>query len=51
LLPNAARFGVLADPPVSQSIIANQQAAARTLGLQLIVMLHREVVWVILAQF
>jgi putative tryptophan/tyrosine transport system substrate-binding protein len=37
LLPNAARFGVLADPPVSQSIIADQQAAARTLGLQLVV--------------
>jgi putative tryptophan/tyrosine transport system substrate-binding protein len=37
LLPNAARFGVLADPPVSQSVIADQQAAARTLGLQLVV--------------
>jgi putative tryptophan/tyrosine transport system substrate-binding protein len=37
LLPNAARFGVLDDPPVSQSIIADRQAAARTLGLQLIV--------------
>jgi putative tryptophan/tyrosine transport system substrate-binding protein len=37
LLPNAARFGVLEDPPVSQSIIADQQAAARTLGLQLVV--------------
>jgi putative ABC transport system substrate-binding protein len=37
LLPNAARFGVLQDPPVSQSIIAEQQAAARTLGLQLVV--------------
>jgi putative ABC transport system substrate-binding protein len=37
LVPNAARFGVLEDPPVSQSIIAAQQAAARTLGLQLFV--------------
>jgi hypothetical protein len=36
LLPNAARFGVLEDPPVSQSIIADQQAATRTLGLQLL---------------
>src|SRR6516165_8858869 len=40
LLPSAARFGVLADPafPTTQSIIADLQAAARTLGLQLIVM-------------
>jgi putative ABC transport system substrate-binding protein len=39
LLPNAARFGVLADPayPATQSVIADLQAAARTLGLQLIV--------------
>ena len=39
LLPDAARFGVLADPafPTTQSIIADLQAAARTLGLQLIV--------------
>jgi putative tryptophan/tyrosine transport system substrate-binding protein len=38
LIPNAARFGVLADPafPATQSIIADLQAAARTLGLQLI---------------
>jgi putative ABC transport system substrate-binding protein len=39
LLPNAAVFGVLADPAVSgtQSVIADLQAAARTLGLQLVV--------------
>jgi putative ABC transport system substrate-binding protein len=39
LIPNAARFGVLADPavPVTPSIIADLQAAARTLGLQLVV--------------
>jgi putative ABC transport system substrate-binding protein len=39
LIPNAARFGVLADPvfPATQSTIADLQAAARTLGLQLIV--------------
>jgi putative ABC transport system substrate-binding protein len=39
LAPNAARFGVLADPafPVTQSTIAGLQAAARTLGLELIV--------------
>jgi len=39
LIPNAAVFGVLADPafPPTPSIIANLQAAARTLGLQLIV--------------
>jgi putative tryptophan/tyrosine transport system substrate-binding protein len=39
LIPNAARFGVLADPanPVTQSTIADLQAAARTLGLQLVV--------------
>jgi putative ABC transport system substrate-binding protein len=39
LLPNAALFGVLADPafPVTQSTIADLQAAARMLGLQLIV--------------
>jgi putative ABC transport system substrate-binding protein len=39
LVPNAARFGVLADPafPATQSIITDLQAAARTLGLQLIV--------------
>jgi putative tryptophan/tyrosine transport system substrate-binding protein len=39
LLPNAARFGVLADLalPVTQSTIADLQAAAPTLGLQLAV--------------
>jgi putative ABC transport system substrate-binding protein len=39
LVPDAARFGILADPaaPGSQSAIALLQAAARTLGLQLIV--------------
>jgi putative ABC transport system substrate-binding protein len=39
LIPNAAVFGVLADPalPVTPSIIADLQAAARTLRLQLIV--------------
>jgi putative ABC transport system substrate-binding protein len=40
LIPNAARFGVLADPAVPrvQSIIIDLQAAARTLGLQLVVL-------------
>jgi putative ABC transport system substrate-binding protein len=39
LVPNAARFGVLADPRffVTQSKIADLQAAARTLGLQVVV--------------
>jgi len=39
LIPNAARFGVLSDPayPAAQSIITDLQAAARTLGLQLVV--------------
>ena len=39
LIPNAAVFGVLSDPafPATQSIIADLQAAARTLGLQLVV--------------
>jgi putative tryptophan/tyrosine transport system substrate-binding protein len=39
LIPNAARFGVLADPafPTTQSVIADLQAAARILGLQLVV--------------
>jgi len=39
LIPNAAVFGVLADPAASpiQSIITDLQAAARTLGLQLFV--------------
>ena len=36
LLPNAAVFGVLVDPRFSQSTIAGLQAAARTLGLQLV---------------
>jgi putative ABC transport system substrate-binding protein len=39
LIPSAAVFGVLVDPgfPVTPSIIADLQAAARTLGLHLIV--------------
>jgi putative ABC transport system substrate-binding protein len=39
LVPNAARFGVLLDPayPAAQSITRDLQAAARTLGLQLVV--------------
>jgi putative ABC transport system substrate-binding protein len=39
LIPNAARFGVLTDPAISntQSVIADLQAAARTLGRQPIV--------------
>jgi putative ABC transport system substrate-binding protein len=39
LLPNAARFGVLADPsqPGVQSDIADLQAGARTLGLPLVI--------------
>jgi putative ABC transport system substrate-binding protein len=39
LIPNATLFGVLADPafPSTPSLIADVQAAARTLGLQLIV--------------
>jgi putative ABC transport system substrate-binding protein len=43
LVPNAAQFGVLADPasPNTQSIITDLQAAARTLGLQLIVVYGR----------
>jgi putative ABC transport system substrate-binding protein len=38
LRPNAARFGVLIDPafPPTQSIITDLQAAARTLGLELL---------------
>src|SRR5271163_4235661 len=40
LLPNAALFGVLADPayPGIQSLIADLEAAARALGLQPVVM-------------
>jgi putative ABC transport system substrate-binding protein len=43
LLPNAALFGVLADPafPGIQSIIADLQVAAHTLDLQLIVVYAR----------
>jgi putative ABC transport system substrate-binding protein len=39
LMPNAALFGVLADPayPATQPVIAGLQAAARTLGLQLVI--------------
>jgi putative ABC transport system substrate-binding protein len=39
LIPNAARFGVLVDPafPATPSIIVDLQAAARTLGLKLVV--------------
>jgi putative ABC transport system substrate-binding protein len=39
LIPNAAVFGVLADPtfPPTRSIIMDLRAAARTLGLQLFV--------------
>jgi putative ABC transport system substrate-binding protein len=39
LLPHALLIGVLADPanPVNQSVMADLQAAARTLGLQLFV--------------
>jgi putative tryptophan/tyrosine transport system substrate-binding protein len=39
LMPNAAQFGTLADPtfPDTQSVIANLQAAARILGVQLVV--------------
>ena len=39
LIPKAARFGVLADPAISdtQSVIADLQAAAARLGRQLIV--------------
>jgi putative ABC transport system substrate-binding protein len=43
LIPNAALFGVLADPafPPTRSIIADLQAAARTLGLPLVVVSAR----------
>jgi putative ABC transport system substrate-binding protein len=39
LAPNAALFGVLVDPAIRgfQSLVANLQAAARTLGLRLVV--------------
>jgi putative ABC transport system substrate-binding protein len=40
LIPNAARFGVFADSafPATPSMVANLQAAALTLGLQLVVL-------------
>jgi putative ABC transport system substrate-binding protein len=39
LIPNTALFGVLADPayPATQSVVADLQAAALTLGMQLVV--------------
>jgi putative ABC transport system substrate-binding protein len=39
LIPNAVQFGVLADPanPAAQSVIPDLQAAARTLGMQLVI--------------
>jgi putative ABC transport system substrate-binding protein len=39
LIPNAALFGVLADPafPATQSMVADLQAAARALGRQLVI--------------
>jgi putative tryptophan/tyrosine transport system substrate-binding protein len=37
LIPNAALFGVLADPAAGNQSITDLQAAARTLGLQLVV--------------
>jgi putative ABC transport system substrate-binding protein len=45
LIPNAALFGILADPafPATPSIIVDLQAAARTLGLQLVVVNARTV--------
>jgi putative ABC transport system substrate-binding protein len=39
LLPNASRFGVLADPAIP--VVADLQAAARALGLQLVVVYAR----------
>jgi ABC-type uncharacterized transport system substrate-binding protein len=46
LIPNSALFGVLADPaiPSAQSNITDLPAAARTLGLQLIVVSARTVI-------
>ena len=43
LIPNAALFGVLADPafPSTQSQVADLQAGARTLGLQLTIVYAR----------
>jgi putative tryptophan/tyrosine transport system substrate-binding protein len=37
LMPNAAVFGVLADPASNQSVVADLRAAARKFGLQLVV--------------
>ena len=36
-MPNAAVFGVLADPASPQSVVADLRAAARKFGLQLVV--------------
>src|SRR6516162_3411002 len=43
LIPDTTLFGVVADPtfPATQSVITNLQAAARTLGLQLIILYAR----------
>jgi len=43
LIPDTTLFGVIADPtfPATQSVITNLQAAARTLGLQLIILYAR----------
>jgi hypothetical protein len=43
LIPNAALFGVLADPafPNTSSLIADVQAAARTIALGLVASLNR----------
>jgi putative tryptophan/tyrosine transport system substrate-binding protein len=42
LIPNAARFGALADPAARmiQSVIPDLQAAARTLGLQQLIVVN-----------
>jgi putative ABC transport system substrate-binding protein len=39
VIPNAALFGLLVDPvfPATQSLVTDMQAAARTLGLQLVI--------------
>jgi putative tryptophan/tyrosine transport system substrate-binding protein len=39
LIPNAARFGVLVDPAIAstQHVVADLQAAARMLGIQLVI--------------
>jgi putative tryptophan/tyrosine transport system substrate-binding protein len=41
LLPNAALFGALVDPAFTQSVVADLEAAARTLGLQLTIVYAR----------